>query len=286
MPTLLGQVRLDGGRIRGLVAPLNDDEPLRLADQSGAGGSANTILTTSGAPASSFGKDGDYAIDITAQKMYGPKASGAWPAGVSIKGDKGLKGDSVKGDPGTAGPGILSGIGVPSDGIGVDGQFYISTDDYLMYGPKSSGSWPLPGVSIKGVKGDEGDPGEDAPSVTRQSVNVSTVLHSVQTGAVTIGKNFRVLRVSSAQACRFRLYATAAARDADVSRPVNQFPSATSGLVGEWAFDGSTVTSIDCAPITQGASMEASPSSNIAYTINPAPAGTTTVTLTFQSVEP
>ena len=30
--------------------------------------------------------NGDYAFDITTSLMYGPKAAGVWPAGVSIKG--------------------------------------------------------------------------------------------------------------------------------------------------------------------------------------------------------
>lgn len=248
------------------------------------GANGTTLRSGTVAPTGAIGIDGDFYINTATSFLYGPKAAGAWPAGVSLKGAKGDKGDA--GIQGPAGPGVLSGTGVPSDSLGIDGQFFISTDDYLIYGPKAAGVWPLPGVALKGPKGDKGDAGEDAPSVTRQVANVSTILHSVQTGVVTLGKNFRVLRVASAQACRFRLYTSAAARDADVSRPVNQFPSTTSGLVGEWAFDANTVTSIDCAPITQGASMESTPSSDIAYTINPAPAGTTTVTLTYQSVEP
>jgi hypothetical protein len=47
----------------------------------GIGG--NGVLTTIGAPASSFGNDGDYAFDYTAQTMYGPK-SGTWPAGIKL----------------------------------------------------------------------------------------------------------------------------------------------------------------------------------------------------------
>ncbi|WP_250533972.1 hypothetical protein [Caballeronia sp. AZ10_KS36] len=48
------------------------------------GTDGNTILTTSGAPSNSVGKDGNYAYDPSAAVMYGPKASGVWPAGVSF----------------------------------------------------------------------------------------------------------------------------------------------------------------------------------------------------------
>ncbi|RME68259.1 MAG: hypothetical protein D6782_01395, partial [Alphaproteobacteria bacterium] len=44
----------------------------------------NTIRTVSGTPLPSIGTDGDYAIDPAAGLLYGPKAAGAWPAGVSI----------------------------------------------------------------------------------------------------------------------------------------------------------------------------------------------------------
>jgi hypothetical protein len=51
--------------------------------QGSAGSNGNTILTTSGAPSNGTGNNGDFANDATAQVMYGPKAAGAWPAGVS-----------------------------------------------------------------------------------------------------------------------------------------------------------------------------------------------------------
>lgn len=46
----------------------------------------NTVLPTSGVPSSGVGADGDYAVDEAASVYYGPKASGAWPAGASIVG--------------------------------------------------------------------------------------------------------------------------------------------------------------------------------------------------------
>ncbi|MBM3552155.1 MAG: hypothetical protein FJX45_10385 [Alphaproteobacteria bacterium] len=46
----------------------------------------NTILSTSGAPSSGAGVDGDFAIDSSAGNLYGPKAGGAWPAAKSLVG--------------------------------------------------------------------------------------------------------------------------------------------------------------------------------------------------------
>lgn len=47
----------------------------------------NTILNGAGAPTAGTGNNGDFYIDTTAHVIYGPKASGAWPAtGTSMSG--------------------------------------------------------------------------------------------------------------------------------------------------------------------------------------------------------
>ena len=55
----------------------------------GGTGTFNTLLYGTGVPASSTGNDGDFYIDMAANYIYGPKASGAWPAGISIVGPAG-----------------------------------------------------------------------------------------------------------------------------------------------------------------------------------------------------
>lgn len=49
----------------------------------------NTIRNGFGAPANTLGNNGDFYIDPTALRLYGPKASGAWPASVSLGGGAG-----------------------------------------------------------------------------------------------------------------------------------------------------------------------------------------------------
>lgn len=76
------------------------------------GAPGNTINTTSGAPSASLGNNGDYALDPTAQIIYGPKAAGAWPAGVSIKGETGSDGtNGTNGTNGAQGPQGVPGAG-------------------------------------------------------------------------------------------------------------------------------------------------------------------------------
>jgi hypothetical protein len=74
------------------------------------GKDGNTVLTTSGRPSNGTGVDGDFAYDPAASTMYGPKAAGAWPAGVSLRGADGRDGatgaagrDGVDGDDGADG---------------------------------------------------------------------------------------------------------------------------------------------------------------------------------------
>ena len=45
----------------------------------------NTILSGSGVPASTFGINGDFYIDIKNANLYGPKSNGAWKVTTSLK---------------------------------------------------------------------------------------------------------------------------------------------------------------------------------------------------------
>lgn len=145
-----------------------------IADLKGADGTnGKTLLTTSGVPSAGTGVNGDYAIDPLAQILYGPKAAGAWPTGVSYKGTDGAPGTpgtpGLPGEPGTpgvAGSKWYTGTTVPDAGTGVNGDFYLrSNGDY--YGPKAAGAWGSVVASLKGTKGDTG-PGVPVGGTTGQ----------------------------------------------------------------------------------------------------------------------
>jgi hypothetical protein len=53
------------------------------------GANGNTVLNGVGAPASTLGANGDFYLDTSAHVIYGPKATGVWPAGVSLIGPAG-----------------------------------------------------------------------------------------------------------------------------------------------------------------------------------------------------
>lgn len=66
------------------------------------------------------------------------------PQGTPISG--------IDGDDGADGKTVRYGTGAPSNGLGVDGDFYIDTALWNIYGPKSAGVWPA-GVSLIGPTG-------------------------------------------------------------------------------------------------------------------------------------
>jgi hypothetical protein len=68
---------------------------------------------------------------------------------------------------------ILSGVGAPSNAIGIDGDFYIDVKNSNLYGPKMKNKWPA-AVSLKGSNGSagtDGKSGSDGKTIT----NASTV---------------------------------------------------------------------------------------------------------------
>ena len=68
---------------------------------------------------------------------------------------------------------ILSGVGAPSNAVGIDGDFYIDTKNLNIYGPKMKKKWPK-AVSLKGSDGSNGTDGKSGNDGKTIS-NASTV---------------------------------------------------------------------------------------------------------------
>lgn len=62
-----------------------------------------------------------------------------------------------EGAPGVDGKMLRSGSGVPSNGLGIDGDFYIDTVTKKLYGPKAAGAYPAGSLIGLPQDGDEGD---------------------------------------------------------------------------------------------------------------------------------
>ena len=83
-----------------------------ITGSTGATGATGTLVRSgSSAPTSGDGNDGDWWIETTNSRLYGPKASGAWPGSyVSLIGPQGAQGDQgVQGSQGVQGETGLNG---------------------------------------------------------------------------------------------------------------------------------------------------------------------------------
>lgn len=133
-------------------------------------------FTGDGAPDSGVGSDGDWYFDTTNADLYGPKASGAWPAGTSViaigpqgeqgeqgepgtpggpQGDQGEQGETgatgPTGNPGADGLLTFTATGAPDNGLGIEGDYYLDTASGALYGPKGASTWPTP-IYVTGVR--------------------------------------------------------------------------------------------------------------------------------------
>jgi hypothetical protein len=118
------------------------------------------ILYGSGIPGGSIGSNGNTYINIDTGIFY-QKTTGEWAQVFSMQtGPQGPKGD--KGDTGTTGANgktILNGTSNPSNSItGANGDFYLNTNTYQLFGPKTDGVWGL-GTAIIGLNGEQGEIG-------------------------------------------------------------------------------------------------------------------------------
>jgi hypothetical protein len=57
-----------------------------------AGADGKTVLNGTSNPASGTGNDGDFYINTSTNTLFGPKASGSWPSGISLVGPQGATG--------------------------------------------------------------------------------------------------------------------------------------------------------------------------------------------------
>ena len=99
----------------------------------------NQILSGNDVPTTSLGSVGDYYLNKTTMELYGPKTTEGWGNAIGLKGAQGEKGK--------VGATILSGITAPTTSQGKVGDWYIDTQNKLLYGPKTESGWGT-GISL------------------------------------------------------------------------------------------------------------------------------------------
>ena len=99
------------------------------------------------------GHDGDFYIEVSNMKLYGPRVNGVWGAGISLIAPAGKDGSS-----------LLSGKGPPEKDLGNGGDLYLDLLTLELYGPKLSQTvWPSASISLKGTTGNAGATGATGP---------------------------------------------------------------------------------------------------------------------------
>ena len=104
----------------GAVGDKGDTGPAGSTGAAGANGVAGTdgktVKNGTSNPVSSIGVDGDFYINTATNTLFGPKANGAWPSGVSLVGPQGATGAQ-----GSTGPVGAQGIQGPTGATGAAG---------------------------------------------------------------------------------------------------------------------------------------------------------------------
>jgi hypothetical protein len=128
----LAAISGDGTGIQGpagLPGATGAQGPQGLTGPAGASGlpgatgtNGKTVAYGTSNPTSSTGVDGDFYINTTTHTLFGPKASGAWPTGVSLVGPTGAQGpQGLTGATGAAGPQGIQGLTGATGPAGVAG---------------------------------------------------------------------------------------------------------------------------------------------------------------------
>ena len=124
----------------------------------------------------------------------------------------------------------------------------------------------------QGIQGETGAKGADGGggggSTARQAVTLTSILlanNGHELGVIHIAKSSEIIRVILATNCRIRLYDTAAARDADINRTVNQSAITGQGLILDVNCKNELIQNLD--PHAQASNQDEPPTDAIYYTL-------------------
>ena len=112
--------------ITGPQGPIGLTGPQGPAGANGSNGTA--VLNGTTPPTMAIGVNGDFYINSSTNILYGPKAGGAWPTGISLVGPNGATGQQgPTGLTGAVGPQGIQGLPGPQGPAGIPGNTYTDT---------------------------------------------------------------------------------------------------------------------------------------------------------------
>lgn len=93
--TYLGSSWIATGAVSSTQIPGTDAAWTAIAASGAPGTAGKTVLNGTTNPSSSDGTNGDFWINTATNTVFGPKASGTWPSGVSMVGPQGAAGQGI-----------------------------------------------------------------------------------------------------------------------------------------------------------------------------------------------
>lgn len=134
--------------------------------------------------------------DVTPFELYAKTSatSGAWSSATTLQGASGPQGapgsTGATGNTGATGAGWVTANGVPSSGVGANGDYGLNAATGVIY-QKSAGTWTSTGWSIKGPQGDPGatGPAGDDGADGADGADGKTILYSAGNPTSGLGNN-------------------------------------------------------------------------------------------------
>ncbi len=103
-----------------------------IASVGPAGPHNNLVYYGTTDPDPSVGCLGDYYLDVDKGILYGPKVVNGWGAFLTLNGATAAENK------------IFCGPNLPELSLGTTGDYYVNTNDFLFYGPRTSAGWGNP----------------------------------------------------------------------------------------------------------------------------------------------
>jgi hypothetical protein len=201
------------------------------ADADGATPNTNPVVLDSAGKANVYLGTGNYKLILKT------------PAGVTVDTQDDVNLNPTAAEDGLDGRTILYGSEAPEAGDGNDGDFYLDSATYDLYGPKASGTWPA-GVSLTG-QADAAAASEAAAALSEIAAAASesaaaaseaaaalseTAAETAETNAETAETNAEAAQVAAEAARDAALAAQSSAEDSEDAAAISETNAAASAL--------------------------------------------------------